>query len=376
VKALILSTHTGGGHDAAANALAAALREKGVDSQVMDCVAFGGQWLSRVVSGTYVKMVQHVPGGFGVMYHASEKMRMKRIKSPVYLFNSSYAFRMERTLRALKPDIVACTHVFGSQSMTHLIHKGAFDGVHAMVMTDYTIHPFSEEVDVDALYIPHGDLRTKALHRGVKAERLRVSGIPVSLGCIPCTDKAAAKEAAGLDPKKKEVLLVGGSMGAGNLPGSIEKLLPALGETGHLTVVCGSNQSAREKAQERFGADKRVTILGRVSPLTGLMSAADILVTKPGGLTSTEAMTIGTPMVIVNPIKGCETANADFFERKGLALCARRSDDLSDLVAALLKDDSARRAMIAAQRREINPNAARQMADELIAMAQKKTEAR
>ena len=258
--------------------------------------------------------------------------------------------------------------------MTHLIHKDAYKGVHAMVMTDYTVHPFSEEVDVDVLYIPHGDLRPKAIERGVKPDRLRVSGIPVSLGCIPCMDKAAAKEAAGLDPQKKEVLLVGGSMGAGNLPGSIEKLLPALGEMGHLTVVCGSNQSVREKAQERFGADKRVTILGRVSPLTGLMSAADILVTKPGGLTTTEAMTIGTPMVIVNPIKGCETANADFFERKGLALCAHQSSELPELVASLLRDDGARRQMIAAQRREINPDAARQMADELIAMAQKRAE--
>ncbi len=374
MKALILSAHTGGGHDAAANALSAALKEQGVDSQVMDCLAFGGQWLSRVVSGAYVKMVQHVPGSFGAMYHASEKMRLKRVKSPVYLFNSTYAFRMERTLRQLQPDIVACTHVFGSQSMTHLIHKGAFHGVHAMVMTDYTIHPFSEEVDVDVLYIPHSDLRSAALKRGVKPECLRVAGIPVNLGCVPCLDKEAAKIAAGLDPAKKEVLLVGGSMGAGNLPGSIEKLLPALGDTGHLTVVCGSNQSVREKAQERFGGDHRVTILGRVSPLTGLMSAADILVTKPGGLTSTEAMTIGTPMVIINPIKGCETANADFFERKGVAVCARKPEELPELVASLLKDDQARRQMIAAQRREINPDTARQMACELIAMAQKKAE--
>lgn len=371
MKALILSAHTGGGHDAAANALSDALKEQGVDSQVMDCLAFGGQWLSKVVSGAYVKMVQHVPGSFGVMYHASEKMHMKRIKSPVYLFNSSYAFRMERTLRELKPDIVACTHVFGSQSMTHLIHKGAYHGVHALVMTDYTIHPFSEEVDVDRLFIPHADLARKAVERGVKEHSLRVAGIPVGLGCVPCMDKRAAKASAGLDPEKKEVLLVGGSMGAGNLPSSIEALLPVLGEKAHLTVVCGSNKAARETAQERFGADPRVTVLGRVSPLSGLMSAADVLVTKPGGLTSTEAMTIGTAMVIVNPIKGCETANADFFERKGMALCARTPGDMPELVNQLLRDDNARRRMVAAQRQEINPDAARQIASELIALAQK-----
>ena len=366
LSVLILSAHTGGGHDAAAAALRDALIEQGANAQVMDCLAFGGAWLSKVVSGTYVRMVQHVPGGFGLMYRASQNLSTARHKSPIYLFNSSYAFRMERTLEKFKPDIIVCTHIFGAHSVTHLKHKGSYTGPLALIMTDYTIHPFTEDVEMDVLYVPHEDMIAECRERGVPEDKVRAVGIPVGLNCLPCDDKAAAKRDAGLDPARKEVLLVGGSMGAGNLPDLIAALLPSLGDDGHMTIVCGSNVHAREVAQERFGGDERLTILGRVSPLAPLMAAADVLVTKPGGLTISEAMTIGTPMVIANPIAGCETINASFLEKKGLALFARTPEELPAKVGALLSDDDVRAAMIDCQRREIDPDTARHMADDLL----------
>lgn len=199
---------------------------------------------------------------------------------------------------------------------------------------------------------------------------LRPMGIPVSLSCRPCLDKAAAKQAAGLDPAGREVLLVGGSMGAGHLPETIGMLLPALSGDGHLTVVCGSNEKARQEAESHYAGDTRVTVLGKVQPLYGLMAASDVVVTKSGGLTSTEAMTIGVPMVIAHPIVGCETANADFFCRYGLADWARTPEELPGKVARLLEDADARERMIAAQRREIDPECSRHFASCLIDMVQ------
>ena len=94
MRALIFSTHTGGGHDAAARAIQQALEAYGVETKIMDCVAFGGAWLSRVVSDGYVKLVQHYPDGFGKMSHIGEVISTPRMKSPIYLMNSAYAFRM------------------------------------------------------------------------------------------------------------------------------------------------------------------------------------------------------------------------------------------------------------------------------------------
>ncbi len=372
MNALILSTHTGGGHDAAANAVKEALEERGVNCRVMDCVAFGGAWLSKCVSTAYVKWVQVAPSTFGTAYRGCRAVSNNRLKSPVYMFNATYAFRMQKVLDEFQPDVIVCTHLFGAQSVTHLRRRGHYQGLLAMVMTDYTIHPFTEDVECDLLFIHEACkeecVRLKQLAPGA----VQCTGIPVSLQCVPCADKCAAKAAVGLPEDRKEVLLVGGSMGAGNLPGMMARILPALGEDAHLTVVCGSNKKAREKAEERYGSDPRVTVCGRIAPLTPYIAAADVIVSKSGGLTSTETMTIGTPMVVSRPIAGCETANIRFMESKGMAAWAHTDEELTEKVRLLLNDEAARAAMLAAQRTHVDPNAARKVADVLITSAKTK----
>ena len=355
MRALIFTTHTGGGHDASAQAIAQELIARGVETEVMDCVAFGGAWFSRVVSGTYDKTVQKYPDSFGKIYHLGQAISTPKFKSPVYLVNSAYAFRMARKIAEFGADMIVCTHMFGGQSVTHLRKRGQYKGLFAMVMTDYTFIPFLEDVQPDVLCVSHraqlGECRAKRLPEGI----LKPFGIPVSPDCKPCTDRAAAKEKVGLSPDTPHVLLVGGSMGAGNLPQLVERLLPTLPDNARLTVVCGSNEAVRNEAQARFGSDPKVRIMGMVRPLYDLMASADVLLTKSGGLTTTEAMTIGTPMVIVHPIVGCETANAEFFERTGLALYARTLDDLTEMTARLLNSREAREKMIEVQHREIDP---------------------
>lgn len=372
MKALIFSTHTGGGHDAAAEAVAQALTEKGVVCKVMDCVAFAGTWVSRVVSGSYVRMVQHTPNSFGRMYRFSQIMSTPRVKSPVYMMNSAYAFRMAKEIRSFGADMIVCTHEFGGHSVTHLKRKGEYKGLLCMVMTDYTFHPFMEDVQADVVCMSHRGLMKECLDKCVPQSTLYPFGIPVSLACRPCEDKRAAKEAISLDPEKKEVLMVGGSMGAGNLPETMEAALAVMGEDAHLTVICGSNEKVRKKCEQLFADDNRVTVRGRVAPLYPLMAAADVLMTKSGGLTTTEAMTVGTPMLIVHPIRGCETANAEFFEKRGMAAYARSAEEITDKLKALLEDAAAREEMIAAQRREIDPDAARKLAECLVTLTQER----
>lgn len=372
MKAIILTTHTGGGHDAAAAAVAEALGEAGVACRVMDCVAFGGAWFSRVVSGGYVKLVQKSPDSFGRIYRLGERISTPRWKSPIYLVNATYAYNMAREIDAYGADLVVCTHMFGGQSMTHLKRRGAFKGLLAMVMTDYTLSPFMEDIQADVLCVSHEAFVRDCLAKRIPRETLYPFGIPVSLGCRPCTDKRAAKAAAGLDADRRQVLLVGGSMGAGNLPEIVGAVLASMDGEDRLTVVCGSNAQAAEACRARTVGDARVNVLGKVTPLYPLMSGADLLVTKSGGLTSTEAMTIGVPMVVAHPIRGCETANADFFESRGMAAYARSLEELPGKVHTLLTDESARAAMVAAQRREIDPACARKLAACLIDLAQKK----
>ena len=342
--------------------------------KVMDCVAFAGAWVSKVVSGSYVKMVQHSPNSFGHMYRMSEMMSTPRMKSPVYAINSAYAFLRAREIRSFGADRIVCTHEFGGHSVTHLKRHGDYQGLLAMIMTDYTVHPFMEDVQADVMCVSHRGLMKDCLDKCMPQSVLYPFGIPVNPACRPCEDKRSAKIAAGLDPDKKEVLMVGGSMGAGNLPATITAALSAMGDDAHLTVVCGSNEKVRARCEQLCADEPRVTVCGRISPLYPLMAAADVLLTKSGGLTTTEAMTVGTPMVIVHPIRGCETANAAYFEKRGMAAYARSMEEITGKLRGLLEDDAARGEMIAAQRREIDPDAARKLAACLVKLTGERME--
>ncbi len=366
MKAIILTTHTGGGHDAAASAVAEALTEAGVTCKVMDCVAFGGEWFSKAVSRTYVRAVQRSPEGFGRVYRLGAMLSTPKWKSPVYLVNSTYTKKMAKAIADYGADMVVCTHMFGGQSMTHLKRHGVFHGLLAMVMTDYTLSPFMEDIQADVLFVSHRGVMPQCLEKHIPEETMVPLGIPVSLKCRPCEDKRAAKEAAGLDPDRKMVLLAGGSMGAGSLPETITAVLAGMEQEDRLMVVCGSNEEVRAQCESQCQGNPQVTVWGKVTPLYPLLAAADLVATKSGGLTSTETMTIGVPMLVVNPISGCETANADFFAARDMAAYAHSNEDITELTRMLLTNDMAREAMVAAQHREIDPDCARKIAACLI----------
>ena len=197
MKALILSTATGGGHNTAAHAVMEALTERGVECRFEDCVAFGGQKLSATVSNVYVKFVQAAPDAFGRLYRFAKAISTPRIKSPVYLFNAAYARKMEQLLTDYAPDLIVSTHMFGGQSVTYLRRHDLWNGLFAMVMTDYTIHPFIEDIECDVMFTCKAAMPS-ARRLALPKSAYEFTGIPVSLSCRPCTDKRAAKEAVSI----------------------------------------------------------------------------------------------------------------------------------------------------------------------------------
>lgn len=368
MKALILTVTCGGGHNAAAAAVAEALAARGVESRTMNCVDFASKWIARQLAHGYANVVRYAPAAFGVQYKAWKKMSNPDRRSVSYGLNSTYAKRIQRLLDSYQPDMVICTHLFGGEAVTHLKKHGRYKGLLCMVQTDYTIHPFMENVKADVVCVGHRDVLPECRAMKIPEESMKVFGIPVSGACKPCTDKRAAKQAIGLDPDTREVLLVGSPVRQDWLAEALQGILKILPEDAHLTVVCGE-KSGVQKKMEKFG-DPRLTVLGRVSPLTARMAAADVLVSKAGGLTSTESMTIGVPLVVFRPISGCETANAAFFERNGLAAWAKKPGDMPALVKDLLDHPEKREAMIQAQYREIGPDSAARLVDHLLSLLQ------
>ncbi|MBQ9308231.1 MAG: glycosyltransferase [Clostridia bacterium] len=358
MRALLLSTHTGGGHDAAAQAMKEALEEREVECRLMDSVAFGGEAFSRAVSATYVNMVKRSTRTFGKVYHMGEVVRHAPGPSPVYLVNAAYARNLARELQSFRPQMVVCTHLFPGQSMTYLRKHGAYDGVLGMVQTDYTFIPFSEEVKADLIFAGHRDMLRECGRDRIDPSRVHVTGIPVSLACTrkPFEDHG----------EHMRIVLAGGSMGAGDLPGAVRCIRTVLPEGAEVDVVAGSNEKAQAEAEKAAQGDTRIRVHGSVHPLSDLVSKADLLITKSGGLTSTEAMVMGTPMLIYQAIEGCETINAELFERNGLAWWARNEAEFVEKLPFLLAHPEARSAMVEAQFSQIPSDPARKCAELLL----------
>ncbi len=354
LKAIIFATKMGGGHMSAAHATAHALNLRGCEATVCDFLTLTGKHTSDIVGGAYVKLVRRSPRAFGKIYRAGQFISTPRFKSIVYFANTLYASKLTEYIRSEAPDVILTSHIFAAQALTHLKNTHVDLPPTIGIMTDYTCAPFWEETDLDAYITPHPLLDGEFVKKSLPQEKLHPLGIPVDPACKECSDIRQAKLAQEIDPDKKHLLIIGGSMGAGNLPEVVDTLSDM---DAQISVVCGNNEDLREQLSTRFEGSSHIHILGYVSPMFPLMSSADIILSKSGGLTSTEIMTMRKPFIVINPIEGVETRNAEFFESLGAAAYARNDEDIRRDVRHLLTDEEACDQMREAQERNFNAKA-------------------
>lgn len=368
MKAVIFATKMGGGHMSAAHAVADALIQRGCEAAVCDFLTLTGKRTSDIVGGAYVNLVRRSPNAFGKLYRAGQMISTPRLKSIVYFANTLYASSLHKYIDEQQPDILLTSHIFAAQALTHLKHQHVALPPVIGIMTDYTCAPFWEETELDAYITPHPLLDGEFTKKLMPAQKLHPLGIPVEPGCVPCADIAAAKRAQGIDPARAHLLVIGGSMGAGNLPGAVAALK---GVDALISVVCGSNKELLSELRQQYSDSPNVRVLGYVSPMFPLMDSADVILSKSGGLTSTEIMTKRKPFIVINPIEGVETRNAEFFEKLGAAMYARTDDEISLYAQRLLTDEDLRADMLAAQARNIASDASGRIAQFTLDMAKK-----
>lgn len=321
MDALILSCGTGGGHNAAAEALREELVRQGHRALVMDPYSLRGERTVRCVNGAYVGLAQKTPGLFGAVYTLGELYRKLPWRSPVYFANRKAAKVMEQFLAQNHFDVVLMPHLFPAEIMTRLKAKGAVLPKTIFVATDYACIPFTEETDCDAYVIPHPDLLEEFQRRGISRDKLYPLGIPVRQAFRQKTSQAEARKALGLDPDGVYFLVAGGSMGAGVLKRSVQDLYRQYGRGSvHLIVICGTNDRLYKSLEKRYGDDDSVILLHSTDQMALYLWACNLYLTKPGGLSTTEAVVTGTPLIPLHPIPGCETKNAQFFTQHQFAV--------------------------------------------------------
>lgn len=375
MDALILSCSTGGGHNAAGAALKEELEIRGHHVTMMDPYELVSHKLAEEVGNVYVKMVQRSPKLFGVIYSLGGIVRKIPGKSPVYFANTKVARKLYQYLKNHPVDVILMPHLFPAEIVTYLKKKGVALPVSVFIATDYVCIPFTEETNCDYYVVPGQEQVSDFVRRGIPKEKLRPYGIPVSRSFDEPIDSKQAREILGLDLNEKYILLTGGSIGAGDISKTIRILLDKRHKKTidmKLIVVCGNNEKLYQNLRKKYG--DRLILMRRTNRMELYMRACNIFISKPGGLSSTEAATAQIPYIHLSPIPGCESKNVKYFAKTGMSIALRHPRlELKKALEKLSNPECVERMKLA-QRNNIPLNARTQICDWLEELAASKDE--
>lgn len=330
MRFLILSANTGGGHNAAAYAIREELNRRGIESDVQDCLSFISEKTSDFISWGHSYLYKHMPRVFGHAYRMEEQHSSPLIYESIALGASKYhAFITERDYQA-----VICVHVFSSTLVTEEQRRYGKTLPHFFVATDYTCSPGAGDAEADAWLIPHADLTDEFVECGAPRERVVATGIPIRRVFTDGSDKQQARRELGLPLEGRIVLLCCGSIGCGKMNRIVPEFARSLPSDCTQVVICGNNDKLYVQLVE--DATPRVIPVGFTDKIAQYMAAADVCLSKPGGLSSTELLAIGLPSVLVLVVPGCESRNMEFITRLGLAVGSEDWEQATERALELL----------------------------------------
>jgi processive 1,2-diacylglycerol beta-glucosyltransferase len=336
-KVLIVSVTAGHGHHATASAMAKALRARGASVSVVDVVRYASETLYKTVDKGYSTTTMLTPKQYGTLYRSSYRDNSLRKAVNMVMKSGIISDKLIPLLRDEKPDTVLSTHVFASVLVGKLLQKHEKPPRHIGIITDYTVHPYWEDVPyIDNIVVCGGAIIPRALRRGIPEEKLLPFGIPVEERFLIQGDKAAARISLGLEPDRPVVLIMSGSMGFGNMGATVSRI-SSIKPAPQIICVCGRNKRLKF-ALETMRHSAPVKVFGFVSNICTMIDAADVVVTKPGGLSTTETLVKKKPLILTAPIPGQEEENADYLQNLGLAMRSTRYTPVHELVSLLLSN--------------------------------------
>lgn len=368
MKLLILHASAGGGHRRAAEALAAAALERGADVVVRDTLDFVPPLYRRTYAGGYLALVRTMPELWGYLYAHSDRFAQAPIERKCrVLFNRLNTVSFLRFLSQVAPDAVLCTHFLPLELLGPLAPRRRRGLPLYGVLTDFDAHSLWYCPGVDGYYVATAEARRQLSRWGQPEDSIKAIGIPV-LPVFAATQSAPAVRARiGLDPNLPAVLVLAGGFGVGPTLPMIRACL-ADPPPCQLVVVTGHNgRIETEVRQAAKGARLPIAVYGFVDTMHELMDAADLIVTKPGGLTVAEALAKGKPLILVDPIPGQEQRNGEHLLEAGCAVRLHEPADASWKIRNLLDDPQRRSSLAACAQRMARPFASREIIEDVLA---------
>lgn len=366
MKILILTVSTGEGHNSAASAIEDELKKKGAETRILDACYYVNKLLGITVSYGYLLSIGALSHGYATVYGMLEhRKKAKNHFSPTKTAISLIAYKLLEYINEFDPDVIICTHVFAAMSIEHLKETGKIRAATYGVVTDFTIHPYWEELRYfDHIVLPSARLGWQCLKKGLKKKQLLPLGIPVRSGFKKNVSKPKARLSLELMPDKPVIMVMGGSMGYGDLKESVEQI-DKLKVCFQIVVVCGNNETAYRELSE-YRASHKLKVFGYTKDIPLIMDAADCIITKPGGITVSEALAKGLPLILTNPIPGHEERNMEFLTNSGAAMGVSSKTTLPELVWQFFADPKHKLVMNKASKALGNPSAADDLAKFII----------
>ena len=361
-KIAILCVSAGAGHVRAAQALQAAALKwyPGVEAIHIDLMELVPKLFKTVYADTYIKVVERHPAFWGYLYDKTDREQvdssLSRLRIAIERLNTQ---KLKKVLADIDPDRVICTHFLPAQLLSRKIGKGRFTKPVWVQVTDFDVHALWIHPHISGYFAAHDEVAWRMADRGIPAEKIRVSGIPIMPVFAERYDRAVCAAEFGLDPAKTTLLMMSGGGGVGGIELLAERILKLEGDF-QLMALAGKNEKLLAGLQSlavRYPG--RLFPMGFTRVIERIMAASDLAITKPGGLTTSECLAVGLPMVVVSPIPGQEERNADFLLENGAAMKACDAGALAWRIDRLLREPQQMATMRGNALRLGRPDAAR-----------------
>jgi processive 1,2-diacylglycerol beta-glucosyltransferase len=342
-RILILSASAGSGHVRAAEALEKAFRELPDVEEVrsLDALKYTNRLFRDFYSKLYTQLVEKAPAFLGWWYKTSdEPWKTDKMRHMLDRLNTA---PLVRQITEFDPDITVCTHFLPATLISYLIAEKKLQARLSIVVTDLDFHAMWLSRIFHRYFVALEETRIHLRKLGLPAERITISGIPID----PCfrfhtpEEQRQIRSDLGLDPELPVILVSAGALGLSPAEIILESLFE-LKKPAQIVLIAGRNEELKKDLEDLAATAPssvtRVKIIGYTTAMNHWMAAATLLIGKPGGLTISEAMATGLPMVIVSPIPGQEERNSDHLLEKGIAIKCNEFTTLSYKVEQLLND--------------------------------------
>jgi processive 1,2-diacylglycerol beta-glucosyltransferase len=360
---LILHASVGGGHKSAARALTRefATLHGSLDPRFVDAFDGADGVFRTVYTQLALLTMAHAPGIYGAVYRATHDLdgsgTFRKFRSAV---NRSQTNRLGAYLRESRPTAIVCTHFMPLEVALRERRAGHLSAPIYSVVTDYASHGLWREPDADLTFCTPGQAEADLLEGGIARERIVASGIPIDPCFAEPYDLATEKRRAGLSPRRPTVLVLGGGFAMGAMLPVLAEVAEQVCREADVVVVCGKNEKLKARAEKMLAQlELPGRVLGFVDPLVSLLRGADVVVTKPGGLTTSECLALGKPTVFYEVAPGQEALNARHVVERGAGIAADSPEEAASAALQLVRSP-ARRAALADRARAIGrPRAAK-----------------